>query len=40
MYISTLSLISALDWGGGQSHAPAALPPLERNPVHILQEGE
>ena len=27
MYISTLSLTSALDGMGGQRHAPAALPP-------------
>jgi hypothetical protein len=27
MYSSTLSLTSALDWVGGQRHAPAALPP-------------
>jgi len=27
MYTSTLSLTSALDGVGGQSHAPAALPP-------------
>jgi hypothetical protein len=27
MYSSPLSLTSALDWVGGQRHAPAALPP-------------
>ena len=27
MYRSTLSLTSALDWVGGQRHAPTALPP-------------
>jgi hypothetical protein len=27
MCSSTLSLTSALDWVGGQRHAPAALPP-------------
>jgi len=29
MYNSILSLTSALDWVGGQSHAPAALPPAK-----------
>jgi hypothetical protein len=34
-YRSTLSLTSALDWVGGQRHAPAALPPGKtRYPLH------
>jgi hypothetical protein len=34
MYISTLSLTSALDEMGGQRHAPAALPPRKRPTSH------
>ena len=35
MYRSTLSLTSALDGGGGQRHAPAALPPaMTRYPLY------
>ena len=38
MYISTLSLTSALNGVGGQRHAPAALPP-RKNPVPAVEEG-
>jgi hypothetical protein len=37
MYSSTLPSTPALD-GGGQSHAPAALPPV-KDPVPIVQEA-
>ena len=36
MYSSTLSLTSALDWVGGQRHAPAALPPGKRPGTHCI----
>ena len=36
----TLSLASALDGGGGQRHALAALLPGERYPEPILQEAD
>ena len=35
-YSSTLSLTSALDGVGGQSHAPAALPPGKRVGTHFI----
>jgi len=38
MYISTVSRTSALDGGGGQSHAPAASTP-GKDPVPILEEA-
>ena len=41
MYSSTLSLTSALDWGGGSKrHAPAALPHgITRYPLHRGLDG-
>jgi hypothetical protein len=35
-YNSTLSLTPALDGVGGQSHAPAALPPEKRHVIHCI----
>ena len=38
MYSCTLSLTSAIDMVGGQSHAPATSPtPRKKDPVPILQ---
>ena len=34
---SILSLTSALDWVGGQCHAPAALPPGKRPVTHCIR---
>jgi hypothetical protein len=38
-YISTLSLTSVLHCVGGQRHAPATLPPRERDPVPTVSRG-
>jgi len=35
MFSSTLSLTSALDWGGSQRYVPAVLPSAERYVSHF-----